>query len=1113
MVLTPKPIPIPMRVELFFNNHKSNNNKKKKNNSSNNNNSKKAKQGQTNDNNNAQNGIADRIQLFEQHGITSFNVVNKDKNDKDSVSEWIETIRAASCNNSSNDSHNNTAHVCAQYFLQLNKPPKTRNAPQQRKEHLLETLREGSYLETADEILLLSGRSSGPAKSKSSSSETSWSTVHALEAVNDYYRANADNAAHRQQPFAKMAVCYNPYFADSNHQQQENARLQQQLATGCLSKIYFPFGTDLDKLRTGLEFCTKAIAVDDTPTVVSLVGSFVLPTALWMAQQRKFFRSSWKGVALGPDFVASGAQSTAIVVQVLKMYQKHGVNELVWETSPIGSSSSIATTKNDLRFLSNVLEQASTSAKSSGGTTAGSGSGIDIDTNKENQRDSELYRRQEDRGKHNEIPGANAESGSITNKEPRRSNSRYSNANAQAKNHADGKEESSSSSPRDPNILTQEPPLDVVAKLKSKDEHPCILLFGSHDVRLQDNRALEEATRRHEQVLPVFLWTQEEREGEQWGCPTNTAVAVCLEEALKSLQDSLKSFALPLVYCYCGNSDQEQAQEEQQQPQRAHNPSRHGIQELTHLIETIGATAIFWNKDPTPEGRARDAYRKNFLAEQQLQRNNNDSTSSSSAIRIRVHEAQSSLLYDVDSIELSTGFNGGHFATLMPFLNQCKRQFGLPPRPTPYFETFRLLEETLPPEAFDVEKVANNSNGHGSSTRSITVIHTKKSSTISTNLDSLKIIELKHGAAQKWDEPIRKRFPMSEKIASTIMEQFVRKGMKRYEKDRSRADVSDATSRLSPHLRIGTLSPNQLYWRIEDSGLPYQDTKTLGRRLIWRDLAYYQLACFPDMKTRCIRRHYEEMEWVRAEEEGRRFGAWKTGTTGYPIVDAAMRELYATGWMTQSIRMVVASFLVEYLRVNWTRGAEWFHYTLVDADSAINAMMWQNAGRSGIDQWNFVLSPKTASQDPTGAYTRRWVPELSTLPTTKLMHCPWEATEAVLQESRIVLGETYPHRIVVDLKGERQKSIESTLEVRRKAQDYNTDRGYDLIDLPNGQKSIVFTKKEYRIGPDGNLLLSSASTRSSNNNDPAASDRKGKSRTSGRGRKKRSHKPKKAKTT
>ena len=166
---------------------------------------------------------------------------------------------------------------------------------------------------------------------------------------------------------------------------------------------------------------------------------------------------------------------------------------------------------------------------------------------------------------------------------------------------------------------------------------------------------------------------------------------------------------------------------------------------------------------------------------------------------------------------------------------------------------------------------------------------------------------------------------------------------------------------------------------------------------------------------------------------------------------------------------------MEYLRVSWVKGCEWFHYTLVDADSAINAMMWQNAGKSGIDQWNFVLSPVTASQDPTAAYTRRWVPELAQLPTAALVHKPWEAPEEVLEQAGVVLGETYPHRVVTDLKAERRHSIASTLEMRRKSQQFNTDRGYDLIELPNGQSTVVFTKKEYRVGKDGELITQSSS--------------------------------------
>jgi len=175
--------------------------------------------------------------------------------------------------------------------------------------------------------------------------------------------------------------------------------------------------------------------------------------------------------------------------------------------------------------------------------------------------------------------------------------------------------------------------------------------------------------------------------------------------------------------------------------------------------------------------------------------------------------------------------------------------------------------------------------------------------------------------------------------------------------------------------------------------------------------------------------------------------------------------------------MVCASFLVEYLRVSWTDGAAWFHDTLVDADSAINAMMWQNAGRSGIDQWNFVLSPENGSQDASGRYVRRWCPELARLPSAKHLHQPWKASAEGLAEAGVVLDETYPARVVVDLAAERRTSVESVLAMRRQHQDLNDARGYDLITIPSVAPggppttvSKVFTKEEYRIGRDGAVL-------------------------------------------
>jgi len=173
--------------------------------------------------------------------------------------------------------------------------------------------------------------------------------------------------------------------------------------------------------------------------------------------------------------------------------------------------------------------------------------------------------------------------------------------------------------------------------------------------------------------------------------------------------------------------------------------------------------------------------------------------------------------------------------------------------------------------------------------------------------------------------------------------------------------------------------------------------------------------------------------------------------------------------------MVVASFLTEYLRVNWVKGCEWFHYTLIDADSAINSMMWQNAGRSGIDQWNFVMSPVAASQDASGSYTKKWVPELSKL-NKPLLHKPWDAPEAVLHNAGIVLGETYPERIITDLEAERRNSDANVLNMRRKSQEHNNNRGYDLVSI-GGKQTVVFTKKHFRIDRSGNVIKPSKSKR------------------------------------
>ena len=188
--------------------------------------------------------------------------------------------------------------------------------------------------------------------------------------------------------------------------------------------------------------------------------------------------------------------------------------------------------------------------------------------------------------------------------------------------------------------------------------------------------------------------------------------------------------------------------------------------------------------------------------------------------------------------------------------------------------------------------------------------------------------------------------------------------------------------------------------------------ETFLKQLVWRDFAYHLLYHFPHTVDEPLRAEFSSFPWNDNEEA---FTAWKQGQTGYPIVDAGMRQLWETGYMHNRVRMVVASFLVKDLLIPWQRGAEWFWDTLVDADLANNTMGWQWTAGCGADAAPYfrVFNPVRQGErfDPEGDYVRRWVPELAALPK-KHIHCPWEAPDSVLQDANVVLGDTYPEPIV-----------------------------------------------------------------------------------------------------
>ncbi len=225
--------------------------------------------------------------------------------------------------------------------------------------------------------------------------------------------------------------------------------------------------------------------------------------------------------------------------------------------------------------------------------------------------------------------------------------------------------------------------------------------------------------------------------------------------------------------------------------------------------------------------------------------------------------------------------------------------------------------------------------------------------------------------------------------------------------DRRDVPGDEATSRLSPHLHHGEVSIRDVYHRAKQ-----HHAQAYIRELGWRDFAYHVLHHFPHTPQAPLQQKFADFPW---RDDPERLTAWQRGRTGYPIVDAGMRELWTTGWMHNRVRMIVASFLVKDLLISWAEGARWFWDTLVDADLANNTLGWQWAGGCGADAapyfrvFNPVLQGKKFDGD--GAYVRRWCPELSRLPDPHL-HAPWEAPPGVLREAGVQLGESYPEPIV-----------------------------------------------------------------------------------------------------
>ena len=398
---------------------------------------------------------------------------------------------------------------------------------------------------------------------------------------------------------------------------------------------------------------------------------------------------------------------------------------------------------------------------------------------------------------------------------------------------------------------------------------------------------------------------------------------------------------------------------------------------LDRVIEATGAEAVFWNRRYAKAERELDAAIKEDLK----------------ARGIEVESFNARLL--VEPWALTTG-SGGFYKVFTPFWKALRASYTAPP--------------ALPrPKSLAGPKVE------------------------ALGIESLNL----HPKSPDWSTGFGQVWTPGETGALARLDYFLSDPVDTYPDQRDLPGVEDGTSGLSPHLRFGEIGPAQV-WRAVMAGVEAGKTDEAGAwkflsEIAWREFCYVLLFHRPELATENYNADFDRMPW---RMDPKALAAWQKGETGYPIVDAGMRQLWQTGWMHNRVRMIVASFLTKHLLLDWRHGERWFWDTLVDADPASNPASWQWVAGSGADAAPYfrVFNPITQGQkfDADGSYVRRWCPELSALPD-KILHAPWLAGPNELAPAGVKLGQTYPKPIVMHAQG-RRRALEAyeTLRQARK---------------------------------------------------------------------------------
>jgi deoxyribodipyrimidine photo-lyase len=384
----------------------------------------------------------------------------------------------------------------------------------------------------------------------------------------------------------------------------------------------------------------------------------------------------------------------------------------------------------------------------------------------------------------------------------------------------------------------------------------------------------------------------------------------------------------------------------------------HGV--LTKLAAATKAGALYWNRRYEPAIMARDTTVK----------------AQGRSVGLEVKSFNSALLHEPATI---ANKQGRPFQVFTPYWRHC---LSLPVEPPLKLDAGPLLAPTAWPT-------------------------------------SLELADLELLPKISWDGGLREAWEVGEEAALRRLKHFVKSTMASYVESRNLPGIA-GTSRLSPSLHFGEISPRQVWAAVKASSAqagifpPNNGARVFLSEVGWREFAYHLLYHFPHTPELPLREEFGGFPWAE-DVRGETLRAWQRGRTGYPIVDAGMRELWHTGWMHNRVRMIVGSFLVKHLLLPWPQGAAWFWDTLVDSDLASNTLGWQWVAGSGADASPYfrIFAPVLQGRkfDAKGDYVRRWVPELAKLSNEDL-HAPWEAAPAALAQAGVRLGQDYPNPIV-----------------------------------------------------------------------------------------------------